>query len=76
MPFSRCKHETEPGCAGLSRKILGTIEQERYESFQKLQSETRIQITKSTPNTKRMKKEIGKKITKQLRGKRRNHDEQ
>ena len=74
--FRDCRHETEPGCAVLSAVELGTIEQERYESFQKLQGETRYQMTKNNPNTKRMKKEIGKKITKQLRSKRRDHDEQ
>jgi ribosome biogenesis GTPase len=73
--FRDCRHETEPGCAVLSAIELGTIEQERYEGFQKLQNETRYQITKSNPKNKRMKKELGKKITKQLRNKPRDHDE-
>jgi ribosome biogenesis GTPase len=74
--FRDCMHESEPGCAVIAAVELGTIEQERYESFQKLQSETRYQTVKNNPNTKRMKKEIGKKITKQLRSKRRDHGEQ
>jgi len=32
--FRDCRHESEPGCAVLSAVELGTIEQERYESFQ------------------------------------------
>jgi ribosome biogenesis GTPase len=74
--FRDCRHETEPGCAVLSAVGQGTIEQERYESFQKLQSETRYQIKKNNPSTKRMEKELGKKITKQLRAKRRDHEQQ
>jgi len=73
--FRNCKHETEPGCAVIAAVDLGIIEQERYESFHKLQGETRSQLTKNNSTNKRMKKEIGKKITKQLRTKQRNHDE-
>jgi ribosome biogenesis GTPase / thiamine phosphate phosphatase len=65
--FRDCRHEAEPGCAVLSALDQGTIEQERYESFQKLQGETRYQRTKENPNNKRMEKEIRKRITKQLR---------
>jgi ribosome biogenesis GTPase len=74
--FRDCSHETEPGCAVIAAVELGTIEQERYESFQKLQDESRSQLVKNNPNNKRLKKEVGKKITKQLRSKRRDHGEQ
>ena len=72
--FRDCRHVTEPGCAVLSAVGQGTVKQERYESFQKLQSETRYQTKKDNPSTKRMEKELGKKITKHLRAKRRNHE--
>jgi ribosome biogenesis GTPase len=72
--FRDCKHEAEPDCAVKNAIEAGTLLPERYESFQKLHSETRYQIKKNNPNTKRMEKELGKKITKQLRTKRRDHE--
>ena len=72
--FRDCKHEAEPDCAVKNAIEEGTLLTERYESFQKLHSETRYQIKKNNPNTKRMEKELGKKITKQLRSKRRDHE--
>jgi ribosome biogenesis GTPase len=73
--FRDCNHESEPGCAVRSGVEAGTIEQERYESFQKLQHETRPQGMKNNPNNRRMEKELGKKITKHLRNKPRTLDD-
>jgi ribosome biogenesis GTPase / thiamine phosphate phosphatase len=73
--FRDCRHEAEPGCAVLSALDEGTIEPERYVSFQKLQGETRSQEKNTHSNAKRKEKEIRKKITKQLRGKPRDHHE-
>jgi ribosome biogenesis GTPase len=74
--FRDCMHETEPGCAVLSAVEQGTIEHERYASFQKLQHETLYQTTKNNPNYRRTEKQLGKKITKQLRNKPHTLDEQ
>ena len=74
--FRDCGHETEPGCAVLDAVEQGTIEQERYESFQKLQNETRTQGTKNNPANKRMEKALGKKATKQLRHRPRHLDDE
>ena len=74
--FRDCMHETEPGCAVLSAVEQGTIELERYTSFQKLQHETLYQTTKNNSNYRRTEKQLGKKITKQLRNKPHTLDEQ
>ncbi len=73
--FRDCKHEAEPDCAVKKAFDEGRLLPERYESFKKLQLETRYQKTKNDSNTKRLEKELGKKITKQLRTKPRDHNE-
>jgi ribosome biogenesis GTPase len=74
--FRDCWHRTEPGCAVLSALDQGTIGQERYDSFLKLQGETRQQGKMISSTTRRVEKEIRKKTTKRLRGKLRDDHEQ
>jgi hypothetical protein len=54
----------------------GTLEPERYESYQKLQREIQFQITKNNSTVKRLEKERDKKTAKQLKNNPRNRDKQ
>jgi ribosome biogenesis GTPase len=72
--FRNCRHETEPGCAVLSALEGGTFEQERYESYQKLQREIQFQITKNNSTAKRVEKERDKKTANQMKNNPRNRD--
>jgi ribosome biogenesis GTPase len=65
--FRDCKHEAEPGCAVKSAMEGGTLEPERYDSYQKLQREIQSQITKNNSTAKRLEKKRDKKIAKQLK---------
>jgi ribosome biogenesis GTPase len=74
--FRDCRHETEPGCAVLSAMEEGALEPERYESYQKLQQEIQIQITKNNSTAKRLEKERDKKMAYRLKNNPHNRDQQ
>jgi ribosome biogenesis GTPase len=74
--FRDCRHEAEPGCAVKSAMGEGTLEPERYDSYQKLQREIQFRITKNNSTAKRLEKERDKKMAKQLKNNPRNRDKQ
>jgi ribosome biogenesis GTPase / thiamine phosphate phosphatase len=65
--FADCSHETEPGCGVRAALDDGSLEQERYESWQKLQNELRWLAVKQDA---RLRSEARKQIRKQARGRR------
>jgi ribosome biogenesis GTPase / thiamine phosphate phosphatase len=73
--FRDCRHEAEPGCAVKLALEQERLEPDRYESFIKLQQEIRRKTAKENPTNRKTEKELGKKITKQLRNKPRHNDE-
>ena len=74
--FRDCRHEAEPGCAVKSAMQGGTLEPERYESYQKLQREIQFQITKNNSTAKRLEKERDKKMAYRLKNNPHNRDQQ
>jgi ribosome biogenesis GTPase len=65
--FADCSHETEPGCGVRAALDDGSLEQERYESWRKLQNELRWLAVKQDA---RLRSEARKQIRKQARGRR------
>jgi ribosome biogenesis GTPase len=51
--FNDCSHETEPGCAVLAALADGTLPEERYASWQKLQRELRSIAIRSDARLRR-----------------------
>jgi len=72
--FRDCRHEAEPGCAVKSAMEEGTLEPNRYESYQKLQREIQFQIIKNNSTAKRLKKERDKKLARQIKNNPRSRD--
>lgn len=44
--FSNCQHQSEPGCAVIAALEIGNLEEERWNSYQKLQAEVRFEMRK------------------------------
>ena len=60
--FSDCQHRTEPGC-GVKRALdNGSLDRERWQSYQKLQKEAAYQARQDDPNLMRAERERWKKI--------------
>jgi len=65
--FSDCAHRTEPGCAIRSALDDGSLDADRWKSFQKLEREAAYQARELDANAARVEKERWKKITMQNR---------
>jgi len=65
--FSDCQHEREPGCAVQKAIAEGIISEERYESFKKLQRESRYISRKTNLHEQLEEKKKWKKINQQLK---------
>lgn len=65
--FSDCQHEGEPGCAVQQAITEGSLSQERYDSFKKLQRESRYISRKANLHEQLEEKKRWKKINQQLR---------
>ena len=61
--FSDCKHQTEPGCAVQKAFADGTITDERWQSYQKLQAEVRFSIVRKDKQAAAVEKRRWKKIS-------------
>ncbi len=60
--FSDCVHESEPGCAVKAALKEGSLNQDRYDSYVKLQREISYLKRKEDPKEQRNEKERWKKI--------------
>lgn len=58
--FSDCRHSTEPGCAVLAALASGSLDQNRWQSYNKLTSEVRRMDKKTLKRLHRAQKEIYK----------------
>lgn len=65
--FSDCTHQSEPGCSVRSAIEEGTLTNERFQSYLKLQREIDFQARKMDPVLARNEKEKWKKFSKQLK---------
>jgi ribosome biogenesis GTPase len=65
--FRDCRHEKEPGCAVKRALVDGSLDQDRYRSYQKLQRELRMLELKQD---QRARAEEGKKRRRQARARR------
>jgi len=65
--FADCSHGSEPGCAIRAALADGTLQQERYASFVKLQRELAYAERRNDAAAARVEKERWKKIHKQMR---------
>ncbi|MDT4897615.1 MAG: ribosome biosis GTPase / thiamine phosphate phosphatase [Acidobacteriota bacterium] len=61
--FSNCKHRDEPGCAIQDALSGGTIEAERYQSYEKLQKELQHVARKQDINAQLTEKKRWKKLS-------------
>ncbi|WP_232699541.1 ribosome small subunit-dependent GTPase A [Brevibacillus daliensis] len=66
--FFDCKHDTEPGCAIRSAIEEGSLPEERYKSYQKLQREMAFLARKESKQEQAAQKDRWKQITKSVRG--------
>ena len=62
--FRNCKHEQEPGCAVQQALFDGTLDEERFRNYQKLQQELDYLSRKQDQKAYLAEKEKWKKITK------------
>jgi ribosome biogenesis GTPase len=62
--FSDCAHRSEPGCAVQAALEDGSLEPDRWQSFQKLQREQAYAARKADPRLEREAKAAWKKIHK------------
>ena len=67
--FSDCQHETEPGCAIIQALEDGSLEEERWQSYQKLLREVRHAQRKQDKALASEEKKKWKKISQALRDK-------
>lgn len=65
--FTDCSHNNEPGCAIKKALENGSLENERYESYKKLQKEIAYHLRKQDVHLMRAEKEKWKKIKKSLK---------
>ncbi|HUR56863.1 MAG TPA: ribosome small subunit-dependent GTPase A [Opitutaceae bacterium] len=72
--FGDCAHQSEPGCAVQAALDDGTLEPERWQSFQKLQREQAYAARKADPRLERETKAAWKKVHKAHRDKKRLED--
>lgn len=60
--FNDCRHDSEPGCAIKAALADGSLDRDRYRSYQKLQREAAYQARQEDANLARLEKERWKKI--------------
>jgi ribosome biogenesis GTPase len=60
--FSDCRHDSEPGCAIKSALADGSLDRDRYRSYQKLQREAAYQARQEDANLARLEKERWRRI--------------
>ncbi|WP_044207198.1 ribosome small subunit-dependent GTPase A [Coleofasciculus chthonoplastes] len=65
--FRNCKHQDEPGCAVQQALENGTLDEQRFLNYQKLQKELHYLARKQDQKASLAEKEKWKKITKVLR---------
>lgn len=65
--FSDCQHEGEPGCAVEQAITDGSLSQERYSSFKKLQRESQYIVRKTNLHERLEEKKKWKKINQQFK---------
>lgn len=65
--FRDCQHDTEPGCAVQQALLDGTLDEERFDSYQKLQQELAYMTRKQDKKASLVEKEKWKKIHKAIR---------
>jgi ribosome biogenesis GTPase len=65
--FGDCRHDTEPGCAVVEALGSGSLDSERYESFQKLQREVAAQDRRSDPRVRKAQLSVWKAQIKSAR---------
>jgi len=65
--FRDCQHQQEPGCAVQQALEAGTLDQQRFASFQKLQKELNYLIRKQDQRANLAEKEKWKQIGKEMR---------
>lgn len=61
--FNDCQHDSEPGCAIKKALACGSLSQERYDQYLKLQKELAFMERKENENAKRLEKQKWKKLT-------------
>jgi ribosome biogenesis GTPase len=61
--FSNCRHTDEPRCAVREALAAGTIDSERYESYEKLQKELKYLARKRDKQSEIMEKKKWKKLS-------------
>ena len=74
--FRDCRHEAEPHCAVKQALENGTLDPDRYESFQKLQREILYQKMRNSMSPQRVEKLRWKKVAKLIKSKLHNRDKQ
>ncbi|HEY9853836.1 MAG TPA: ribosome small subunit-dependent GTPase A [Leptolyngbyaceae cyanobacterium] len=65
--FRDCQHDTEPGCAVQQALLDGTLDEERFDSYLKLQQELAYMTRKQDKKASLVEKEKWKKIHKAIR---------
>ena len=60
--YNDCAHDREPGCAVRDAIETGDLEQERFESFKKLQNELVYLAAREDNSVRRMEKEKWKNL--------------
>lgn len=65
--FTDCQHEKEPGCAVQKAIVEGALSENRYDSFKKLQRESRYIARKTNQLEQLEEKKKWKKINQQLK---------
>jgi ribosome biogenesis GTPase len=63
--FSNCRHQDEPQCAVREALVAGTIDAERYESYEKLQKELKYLARRRDKLSEIMEKKKWKKLSRQ-----------
>ncbi len=61
--FSDCRHQDEPGCAVREGLVAGTIDAERYESYEKLQKELKYLARRRDKLSEILEKKKWKKLS-------------
>ncbi len=65
--FGDCTHTSEPGCAVQAALEAGTLKQDRFRSYTKLQREIRYQELRQDQSARHIEKSRWKKIAKEIR---------
>ncbi|MCL1468990.1 ribosome small subunit-dependent GTPase A [Argonema galeatum] len=65
--FRNCQHEKEPGCAVQKALLDGTLDERRFQNYQKLQNELKYMARKQDQKAYLSEKEKWKKIHKAMR---------